>query len=551
MKIILKQLSSLEKVFLNSKEFPQEYKAASPLKGERFSYQIAYMAEETIMRKTEVELCIESELEPYISLRKIGYVPSELPVFSDSIDEDYLRTEPGLFPDPLYPAGKEIEAVLNVWYSLFVTVEIPFTLRTGVYPIRISFINREENLHKDTVFSLTVVDAELPKQNLIFTQWFHADCIASYYGYEMLSEAHWEMIEKFMKTAVKNGINMLLTPVFTPPLDTKIGGERPTLQLVVVKREGKTYHFSYQNLKRWINLAKKAGIQWFEISHLFSQWGAKYAPKIMALENGEQKRIFGWETEACDPEYQSFLAQFLPSLTSFLKREGIEKNTYFHISDEPHGEEQKENYRRAKEIVKPFLKDFIVIDAVSEYAFYEEKLVEHPVICTDRIAPFLANDVPDLWCYYCCAETKEVSNRFFSMPSWRNRIIGIQLYLYHIKGFLQWGFNFYYSQNSKDKINPFLTTDAGAAFPSGDAFGVYPGEDGPIEALSLVIFHQALQDLRAFQLLETLAGREAIEDLLQKNTEKKITFSEYPKGADWLLEMREQVNKEISKYSIK
>ena len=241
----------------------------------------------------------------------------------------------------------------------------------------------------------------------------------------------------------------------------------------------------------------------------------------------------------------------MPSLTSFLKREGIEKNTYFHISDEPHGEEQKENYRRAKEIVKPFLKDFIVIDAVSEYAFYEEKLVEHPVICTDRIAPFLANDVPDLWCYYCCAETKEVSNRFFSMPSWRNRIIGIQLYLYHIKGFLQWGFNFYYSQNSKDKINPFLTTDAGAAFPSGDAFGVYPGEDGPIEALSLVIFHQALQDLRAFQLLETLAGREAIEDLLQKNTEKKITFSEYPKGADWLLEMREQVNKEISKYSIK
>ena len=87
-----------------------------------------------------------------------------------------------------------------------------------------------------------------------------------------------------------------------------------------------------------------------------------------------------------------------------------------------------------------------------------------------------------------------------------------------------------------------------AAFPSGDAFGVYPGKDGPIEALSLVIFHQALQDLRAFQLLETLAGREKTENLLQKSAKEKITFSNYPKGASYLLNLREEVNKEISKH---
>ena len=42
---------------------------------------------------------------------------------------------------------------------------------------------------------------------------------------------------------------MLLTPVFTPPLDTAVGGERRTVQLVDVKAEGNQYTFGFANLK--------------------------------------------------------------------------------------------------------------------------------------------------------------------------------------------------------------------------------------------------------------------------------------------------------------
>lgn len=62
------------------------------------------------------------------------------------------------------------------------------------------------------------------------------------------------------------------------------------------------------------------------------------------------------------------------------------------------------------------------------------------------------------------------------MPSARNRILGALLYKYNAVGFLQWGYNFWYSQFSKHEIDPFTVTDAGKAFPSGDAFVVYPGE---------------------------------------------------------------------------
>ena len=46
------------------------------------------------------------------------------------------------------------------------------------------------------VFRLTVIPAALPAQRLCFTQWFHADCIASLHKVEIYSPAHWALIEK-------------------------------------------------------------------------------------------------------------------------------------------------------------------------------------------------------------------------------------------------------------------------------------------------------------------------------------------------------------------
>lgn len=78
-----------------------------------------------------------------------------------------------------------------------------------------------------------------------------------------------------MQTAVDNGINMNLTPIFTPPLDTEIGSERPTVQLVGISKDESGYTFDFEKLKKWINMALECGIEYFEMAHLFSQWGAK------------------------------------------------------------------------------------------------------------------------------------------------------------------------------------------------------------------------------------------------------------------------------------
>ena len=89
-----------------------------------------------------------------------------------------------------------------------------------------------------------------------------------------MSERHWKLIEQFIKTAARTGITMLLTPLFTPPLDTAIGTERPTMQLVRVVKTGEKYTFDFTLLERWVKLCRKYGIEYFEMSHLFTQWGS-------------------------------------------------------------------------------------------------------------------------------------------------------------------------------------------------------------------------------------------------------------------------------------
>ena len=93
-----------------------------------------------------------------------------------------------------------------------------------------------------------------------------------------------------------------------------------------------------------------------------------------------------------------------------------------------------------------------------------------------------------------------------------------------------------------------MTTDAGGVFPSGDAFFVYPGNDGKvIPSLRLYVFSEALSDLAALQALEKKTGREATLSLLEKGLEKPLTFKEYPRDAEWLLSKREEINAALCK----
>lgn len=536
-------LSSLSKVFADEELAAAPYDAGSAFLNETFSFQVVYRSSQLMKN---IRVVVESELSEYISIRSVGLVPSDLPTYHDH-DEFILRSTPGLYPDPLFPlaADATVTGRPSQWRSLWVTVEPDSGRAGGTYDIGLRFeTDSGEKLAEET-FRLELIPAVLPAQTLIHTEWFHTDCLATYYGVDVFSERHWQLIEQYIRTAAKHGMNMMLTPLFTPPLDTEVGVERPTVQLVDVEVFGDgSYRFGFDKLDRWTDLCDRCGIQYLEFSHFFTQWGAKHAPKIVANVNGESRKLFGWETDASGEEYQAFLRQFIPALVDWIEDHGRDDRCYFHVSDEPHAS-HIEAYGQASRLMNELLPDYPIIDALSDFSFYEEGLVKRPIPASNHIEPFLEAGVEGLWTYYCCSQYKEVSNRFFNLPSARNRILGMQLYKYNIEGFLHWGYNFWYSQYSRRAIDPYRVTDADSGFPSGDAFLVYPGEDGPVESIRLKVFHEALQDLRALQLLEQQIGREAVLEALEEGLEEPITFKTYPRDEKWLLSKRQWINDKI------
>lgn len=546
-KLEIKIFDSLRKVYLDGENAYPEISSGEALGGDFYNFQIMLrLADAVEGERLRAYPTVKSETVKNVTLLRVGNVPSEMPGYPQN-DGDYERIEPGLFPDPLFELDKNgIYGREGLCYALWVRIPTA-SLSAGEHKVDFSFENDKHEFLGETSFTLKVLPVKKPKAKLIYTQWFHPDCLSTYYNVPAFSEKHWEIIENFIKTAAENGVNMLLTPLFTLPLDTVVGGERPTTQLVDVKKDGKKYSFGFEKLDRWIDLAKKHGIKYFEFSHFFTQWGAKATPKVVATVNGKEKRIFGWDTPAAGKKYDEFLSAFIPELEKFIEEKGIGSRVFFHVSDEP-TDEHIEFYAAARGVLKKYLSPkYPVIDALSDHDFYKKGLVDTPVPGTDRYEPFGDDEtIKKRWAYYCCTQNKLVSNRFFSMSSARNRILGMQIYKYGLTGFLHWGYNFWYTQYSLSDIDPYSTTDAGGVFPSGDAFSVYPGKDGKaVPSLRLFVFTEALSDLAALQLLEKKTGREKTLELLEKGLEKPLTFKEYPRSAEWLLNKRAEINAEI------
>jgi len=540
-----KLVSSLEKVFCDEGLKAHEFKSASALRGEVFAFQIAFWGD-TLIKNIEFEL--ESEISDLISIRSVGNVPCDY--VGVGFDDNVLRKTAGLYPDPLYPAKGVFNALPFQWRALWVTVRIPEDCKAGKYDITVRFsrdIPDQPDLCLDcrATFSLEILPVTLPKQKLLHTEWFHADCIASYYQIPCWSEKHWELIGKYAANAAAHGVNMLLTPLWTPPLDTMVGGERPTTQLLIIGKKGGEYAFDFSRVERWIDTCLAAGVEYFEMSHFFTQWGAKFLPKIVVTEDGLEKKLFGWHVAASSPEYENFLSQLMPPLLKLLRRRKLEGKCFFHVSDEPNMNSIEE-YRQAARLVNGLVEDFPVIDALSNVDFYNRGIIKNPIPASNHIEPFMEAGSKPLWTYYCCGQWDKVPNRFFHFPSARNRIMGMLMFKYDIFGFLQWGFNFWFSQFSLDqKLDPFRVTDAGQSFQGGDAFMVYPGEDGPIDSLKYEVFMEALQDMRALNLLEEKIGRDATLELLEGGLDCPLKMDHYPREADWLLERREKINQKL------
>ena len=550
MKFSARIISPLEKVFYDDKlsTFPK-YAASSALLGEKHSLSVAYRLEDT----TEsayfdggIFVKLTGDAAKGASAYTVEHVPAVFACPAYEKPDRYLRGAPGLYPDALKPIDEKtsLVPVQNITHSLWIELDTD-KLLSGDHTLIVSFYNAKgEELAKEK-HTVHVIDAVLPEQKLMVTQWFHTDCLADFYKVKVFSRDHWKAIESFIRLYVELGNNMLYTPLFTPPLDTAVGGERTTVQTVDVTYDGNEYRFGFDKLRKFIRLAKDCGVRYFEMSHIFTQWGAYHAPKIMAKVGGRTKKIFGWETSSHSLEYEAFLAAFLPALRTVLTEEGIAKCTYFHISDEP-SLQHLESYRTCSKILRKYLPDFPIMDAMSNVEFCDEGLLDTPVPFLAHVKPFFERNPRPRFTYYCGANAN-IMGRALGMPSCRNRISGDLFYIHDVDGFLHWGYNFYNTCRSTEHIDPFAVTDAGKLFCAGDSFIVYPGNNfTALPSIRAFVFRDGLQDMRALVLCEKLCGKDAVLNILKDaNGGVLPALTEVPQDDYYTQKVREAVNSAI------
>ena len=519
------------------------------LGGERLSVQLLYTDEgekPALPIRSFVKLTLEGDLAQYATMRDVRLVPADRPVNPQRFDDQYISTKPGLFPDLLTPLryGGKVCPGINKLRSVWIEIEIPEDF-SGESELAVTLLVEKTGATVTERVKIDVIPAKLPENELYFTQWFYADCLASYYNVESWSERHWRIVESFLRNAHKRGRNMIYTPLLTPALNVEAPFLRVPTQLVDVTLTKGEYSFDFTKLDRWVDLCLEIGFKYFEISHLYDQHHAKYAAKVYANRDGEYGLLFGWETLALDPEYSRFLRALIKAFVAHMKKRGDDKRCFYHVSDEPNLG-CLEHYTAVKNVIADLLEGYRIMDALSDVDFYASGALDLPVPVTSSAMGFIERGVPNLWVYYACNEVVDYSNCYVAMPYYRTRSLGMQLYKYGIAGFLHWGYNYYNNRCSGDAINPYIDLGGEDWVPAGDTFMVYPGQDGtPLESTRLLSLEEAFQDIRAFKLCESLYSKERVISEIEAILGEEITFRRCAHSTEEMLAIRQRINELI------
>ncbi len=175
------------------------------------------------------------------------------------------------------------------------------------------------------------------------------------------------------------------------------------------------------------------------------------------------------------------------------------------------------------------------MDALTEIKFAEQNLTDMPIPSITTALDFDKADMPS-WCYYCCGPRGSYLNRLMDTPLSKIAMHGMLFYRWPFRGFLHWGYNYWYECGKRNLIDPYAEQDALAWYRGwayGDPFVVYPGPNGPIDSIRWEVFGESLQD---YALLQTL-GIDRNDPRLQDIQ----SFENFPKVAEWRLALRKQI----------
>lgn len=547
-KLAVEKQNAVGMTFLSrlTKKLPYE-----KLQGEGVSRLLAYGDETSfILDITSEQILIDGKLKLSCSdkslsveVYRIAYVPS-VQAARDDHDDYVISDKAGLYPDRLEKLDLNVVRIIpHIHNQFFITIKGFNAIEKRQYGFSSTFLNAGKKMGYRSII-VDYVPVSLPKSEMLYTNWLHCDSIAAAHNVKPFGKSFYKILKSYLNLAVKSGMNILLVPLITPPLDTYYKGYRKDVQLADISYRDGIYFFDFDRLGRFIDFAVECGINKFEFPPFFSQWDANYAAPVTITENGRKKRVFGWKTKSDDREYLSFLSGMLSVLREYLVKRNLLEKCYFHICDEAH--DKNGLYDKFRAVVTDNLKGGKFLDTSIKYAPSENSEICDVLSISEADKAIEAGHCPSA-VYYCWVDYKNyVSNRFFSMPLSRTAVIWLQLYLNDCKLLLHWGFNFYQDFLSHYYLDPNGVSDLGGVFPSGDAFIVYPDvpNHSAVSSLRLEAIGYGHKLYRLLLSFEKAFGKESAKEVLREFGMNG--YERYPHDDNWLFSLESRLISQLS-----
>lgn len=521
--------SSLKRIFPKSPPGNTTSRTLHAARNQKVSFQVGIR--NSALHSATANLSTTEPEGLSVQIRRVGYVPMRHLTPGTRPEEldgtDYL---PGLVPDPLFPEQQLVAGPLES-QAFWITVDVATTATPGTYDIPFNVLFVHDKLSTTVTARVHVHEFTIAKRkNFPVTHWWRPSSIYGHYKMKPWNDEWFAMTEKYIRDMVEHGSNVVLVNT----LEFRREVFKQPNQMLTIRKEGDRYTFDYSVVRRFVQMAKQAGMEYFEWPHLWIYWGVKN-PMVVYKESGEL--YFPLDSDGFAPEYIEFLRQYLASLHAFLTEEGILEKSFFHLSDEPDTGEHYERYRKARGILKEIAPWMKVMDALSHIDYGKNGVTDIPVPLIVTAKSFKEAGIRH-WAYYCCAPTGDYLNRFMDTPLAKVRMSGMLFYRLGAEGFLHWGYN-YWDKIEKDQLlDVYCQGDAGAwpMIPYGDPFVVYPGPDGPVSSTRWEIFAESLQD---YAMLQT-AGISPDDPLLREIED----YHRFPKSESWILETVQKVLKQ-------
>jgi hypothetical protein len=460
-----------------------------------------------------------------VQIRRVGYVPMRhLTIETDFADLEGVEHSPGLVPDPLFVEDSTVLGPLET-KSFWLTVTVSSDAKPGARKIDVTIDADDKSTHK---LSATLDVSQLviqPRKDFPVTHWWRAEAIWDHYKTGMWEDERlWTLMEAYLRNYVEHGNDVVFVPLFFMRREPF---KRPAQLLTVTSPSPGKYEFDWTQTRRFIDLARKCGIQRFEWPHLWIYWGVENPIRVYTWENGQARMLWSPDEKATGETYLTFLRQFLPAYHEFLKSNDLLDKSFFHLSDEPGGDQHVRNYEKARQVLRELAPWMKVMDALSDIEYGRKGLTDIPIPIVSSAQRYIDEGIPH-WVYYCCAPRGAWLNRFMDTPLTKIRMSGWIFYKQGARGFLHWGYNYWHRMEREELTDPFAESSGGEwpGIPAGDPFVVYPGKDGPIDSIRWEVFAESLQD---YAILQT-AGVKPKDAMLSDIK----TYAEFPRSADWI-----------------